>query len=373
MRYRDGSALARALELLGEEEIAEKVTGAAEGGLPPGSGNYVYNQVAQRSSKKSAALTNGTNGISNGINGAIPQVVEDVLENAATVQQTFVNASSAGQNAESLPDANMGMYVTPPEAGVTRPFHNGAIQEEGQRHSRFASIITVMILLATAMLLSFSIYLVVQLRNSHKPGSNATTTATVVANGIKVPDLIRMDYAKAEQIAIAHHLQIRINNKQSSGIVINQDPIAGRSVAANTTILVDLASPATVIIPNDLVGQDFMTVEQELTQLGLRYHENPQGSDPTQGTNIVVRTDPSGGTPVPKNAIVQLYIVNYNNNNGAPTVGPGAGTGITPIVTATPKPQPTATPKPQPTATPVPPTATPVPPTATPVPPTPTP
>ncbi|HEY5002423.1 MAG TPA: protein kinase, partial [Ktedonobacteraceae bacterium] len=87
MRFRDGSSLARALELLGEEEIAETVTGPSGVGLPPGSGNYAYNQVAQRSSKKNAVVTNGANGK----NGATSHAAEDVLENAATVQQTYVN------------------------------------------------------------------------------------------------------------------------------------------------------------------------------------------------------------------------------------------------------------------------------------------
>ncbi len=168
MRFRDGSSLARALELLGEEEIAETVTGPSGVGLPPGSGNYVYNQVAQRSSKKNAVVANGANG-KNGTHTA-----EDVLENAATIQQTFVNVSSGGQNVVSRPEAHVGMYVTPPEAGVTRPFRNGAIQ--GQQDSRFASIITVMILLATLLLLGFSVYLAVQLGIFHFPSTSPTVT-----------------------------------------------------------------------------------------------------------------------------------------------------------------------------------------------------
>src|SRR5205085_7223804 len=61
---------------------------------------------------------------------------------------------------------NPSMYA--PESGTTRPFQHttmprsGVVQQD-QTSSRFAAIITVLILLATLILLGFSVYLAVQL------------------------------------------------------------------------------------------------------------------------------------------------------------------------------------------------------------------
>jgi serine/threonine-protein kinase len=357
MRYRDGSSLARALELLGEEEeIAEAVTGSAGVGLPPISGNYAYNQVTQRGGQKNAAaLTNGTN-------AATAHTAEDMLENAPTVQQTFANVSSGGQDSVSRPEVNVGMYATPPEAGITRPFRNGAIV--GQQDSRFASIITVMILLATLLLLGFSVYLAGELGILHLPNMNATATSTPSTNGIAVPNFIGMEYTKAKQRAVAAHLTISVVNKLTSGVVINQFPPSGRLVPPNSVISVDLASPGTtptVTVPNDLIGKDLATVEQELRGLGILYRENDAGNDPTQGPDIVVNTNPAAGSSMRKNAVVQLYVVNYTQG------APGAIPGVTPTVPPVPKP--TVPPVPKPTATPVPkptPTPTTIVPTVTP-------
>lgn len=357
MRYRDGSSLARALELLGEEEIAETVPGTAGASLPPPSGNYAYNQVAQRTSKKNAAVTNGTN-------GATSHPTDDVLANAATAQQTFANIASGGQNAVSHPEANAGMYVTPPEAGVTRPFRNGAVQR--QQNSRFASIITVLILLATLLLLGFSIYLASQLGILHLPGGNNVTTTATVTNEVQVPNLINLDYMQAQKKAAAVHLIVRVENGLTSGIVINQYPRSG-TVRPNAVILIDLASPGTtptVTVPSDLIGKNLTLVEQELKGLGILYHENDAGADPYQGANIVTSTNPVSGSPLQKNGVVELYIVNYTHGV-PPTLNPG----VTPIVTPTTGPKPTPTTGPKPTPTPgVTPTATSPPPTATAVP-----
>jgi tRNA A-37 threonylcarbamoyl transferase component Bud32 len=366
MRYRDGSSLARALEVLGDEEIAETVTGSASVGLPPGGGNYAYNQVAQRSSQKNAAtVTNGA--------GAIARTTEDMLENSPTLQQTFTNVSSGGQNSVSRPEASVGMYATPPEAGITRPFRNGAVST--QQDSRFASIITIMILLATLLLLGFSVYLASELGMLHLPNTNITPTPTspTSTNEIAVPNLIGMEYTKAQQQAAKAHFTLNIVNNLTSGTVMKQSPGPGMSARAGSVISVTLSSPGitpTVTVPIDLIGKDRVTVEQELKALGILYHENNDGNDPTQGPDIVISTSPGGGSSLPKNTVVELYIANYH---GVPSTPPTATPISRPTATPVSKP-PTATPIPPPTATPIPPpTATPIPPpTATPIPTTPT-
>ena len=115
MRFRDGSTLARALELLGEEDMAETTvnTPPGNGQLPPSSGNFAYNQVAQRSSGKSAAA-NGT--LAQGQNGA--------AESAATLPQPFAPISSGNHSAVANGEARQ-TYGAPAEAAATRPFQKG--------------------------------------------------------------------------------------------------------------------------------------------------------------------------------------------------------------------------------------------------------
>ena len=102
----------------------------------------------------------------------------------------------------------------------------------------------------------------------------------------------------------------------------------------------------TVTVPNDLIGKNLTLVEQELKGLGILYHENDAGADPTQGSNIVTNTNPVSGSPLQKNGMVELYIVNYTHG-----VPPIVSPGVTPITTPTvgPKPTPTIGPKPTPT------------------------
>ncbi len=366
MRFRDGGALARALELLGEEDMAETTVNAPPGNglLPPSSGKFVYDQVAQRSNSGKSSAANGT--LAQSQNGA--------AENDATIPQPFTPISSGNHSAVAGAEADQTAYDAQAEAGTTRPFRKSAAQE--QRDSRFASIITMLILVATLLLLGFSIYLADQLGFLHLPGLNPSGTVTPnVSNGIAVPSLLQLSYKQAKRLAQADHFTIKINNKLTDGIVINQYPLPGTKAPSGSAILVDLAPPGTtptVTVPDDLVGQDLASVEQMLEGSHIPFEVRNSGSDPNENQNTVVKTDPSGGSVLPKGQVLVLYVANYNS--GAPGVTPQTTPpfGITPSAVATaqptPKPKPTATPKPKPTATP---TTAPTPPTVTPTPPPP--
>src|SRR5439155_12447343 len=66
------------------------------------------------------------------------------------------------------------------------------------RDSRFASIITVLILLATLLLLGFSIYLAAELHFIHIPGIiNPIPTETNISLQFSVPDLRGLTYQDA--------------------------------------------------------------------------------------------------------------------------------------------------------------------------------
>jgi eukaryotic-like serine/threonine-protein kinase len=350
MRFRDGSALARALEVLGDEEMAETTlnTPPGNGKLPPSSGNFAYNQAAQRGS------SNGT--LAPSQNGAV--------ESAATIPQPFAPVSSDRQRALAGADVNS-TYPASTDGGTLRPSNKGAAQE--QRDSRFASIVTMLILLATLLLLGFSIYLADQLGFLHLPFNIPGNATPNVSQGVAVPSLLQLSYAKAKQLAQANHFTIKNNSKLADGIVINQYPLPGAKAPSGSVILVDLAPPGTtptVTVPDGLVGQDLATVEQLLNNAHIPFEVRDGGTDPTKNQNTVVRTDPPGGSVLPGGQVVVLYVANYNS--GAPGVTPQTTPVTTPATTPSAGTTPTAKPKPTPTATPKP-TATPTtPPTATP-------
>ena len=349
MRFRDGGTLARALEVLGEEDMAETTVNTPPGnGLPPpSSGKFVYNQVAQRNSGKSSAA-----------NGTLAQSQNGAAESDATLPQPFTPISLDNPGAVAGAEANQA-YGAPAEAGVTRPFNKGAVQE--QRDSRFASIITVLILLATLLLLGFSLYLADQLGFLHLPGFNVSNSATPnVSQGVTVPSLLQLSYTQAKRLAQSNHFSIKNNSKLADGIVISQYPLPGTKAAARSAILVDLAPPGTtptVTVPDTLVGQNLASVEQLLNATHIPFEVRDGGTDPTLGQNIVLKTDPPPGSVLPGGQVLVIYVANYNS--GAPGVTPqttpsvGTTPAVTPSAGVTPTAKPTAkpTPKPKPTAT----------------------
>ncbi len=336
MRFRDGGTLARALEVLGEEDMAETTvnTPPSNGLPPPSSGKFMYNQVAQRNSGKAAAA-----------NGTLAQSQNGAAESAATLPQPFAPISSGNHSTVAGAEANQA-YGASAGAGMTRPFQKGAVQE--QRDSRFASIITVLILLATLLLLGFSLYLADQLGFLHLPGFNVSNSATPnVSQGVTVPSLLHLSYTQAKRLAQSNHFTIKNNSHVADGIVINQYPVPGTKAAPGSAIIVDLAPPgttATVTVPDTIVGQNLAAVEQLLNAEHIPFEVRDGGTDPTLGQNIVLKTDPPAGSVLPSGQVLVVYVANYNS--GAPGVTPQTtpSVGTTPAVTPSVGVTPTATP-----------------------------
>ncbi len=199
MRYRDGSALARALELLGDAELGEPLPPT----IPPPTSmpgftptplprDPIHNPVPQRPAAHVS------------VSSPNPILDASILEQQPTVATNgnvgYATPFLDPQAAYAPP------YSNPPEAEMTRPFQRGTIPRSGAFHdhydnnraarsasdSRFASIITVLILLATLLLLGFSVYLVFQLGYIHIGNdANSTPTVTTTTGSVKVPDLIK--------------------------------------------------------------------------------------------------------------------------------------------------------------------------------------
>ncbi len=424
MRYRDGGMLARALEVLGEDEMGEnlpsKLSSASMKTAASASG---FNTVPQRPSGSGVRVGNGPAtpakslpGASSSNNGAAAAYVpvngsgvQQDVANSATVlsnngaanvtpipdQQTFIvgngreaalptfDQPTAMQDFSESPTSMQGMnnqavpYYTPPaDSGSTRPFQRGALARPERKETRFAGLITALIVLATLLLLGFSIFLANQLGIFH--GATDPNSKTPTARGsIVVPDLVNQSLANAGQIAKQHGFKIQNNSTSDAGVVASQSPRAGSNAPLGDTIYVTMKPAAsttpTVGIPN-VATLSYTEAEDVLRKAGftnltlVNAGPNPDGTTAT----VVKGTDPPADDSVPTSTSISIFVYNCGiavcGNVGTPVAQPTVGGGTTPTVGITPT---TAAPKPTPSPTKAPPTPTPSPtplPTATPVP-----
>ncbi len=340
MRFRDGSALARALELLGEAEIDEGVPGTiTPGGLQTLGGTQNYNQYANNGAQRSSISSPNNNiGVSTAFMGP-------------------GTATNREPDPLVLPVQQPGYNNSPLDSAATRPYQRGTVPRSGavayghdQRDSRFASIITVLILLATLLLLGFSVYLAAELNFIHIPGiggPNAAPTSPTVQ--FPVPNLKQLTYQEAKTRASAAGFTIDVPDGQTAGIVVSQDPAPPALATKGSSIRLKFgpAPQQTVVVPGGLVGNSLTNAEQILRNAGIGWTIQASGNKPSLAANTVSRVDPTSGSPIVKGATVVLYVVNYTN--GSPAVTPSPS----PTNTPTPKPKPSPSPTNTPTATPI--------------------
>src|SRR6266550_205335 len=157
MRFRDGSQLARALESLADSELSEIVAAPMTPGHSPVP--ITYNQIPPRPN------TSGRNASRDG-QKLNPASSPDALLNGNDSSSRNGAGGVLGTDDERTVPLNQQRYNPPmymPESGTPRPGQVGTVPRSGavpqnRRSSRFVSIITVLIILATLILLGFSIY-----------------------------------------------------------------------------------------------------------------------------------------------------------------------------------------------------------------------
>jgi len=329
-RFPDGNALARALEMLVDVEAPIGVPTSGSGATPsaqttvspfpsnepvsPSSGSRRTSISAQNRAVNSPAT--GHSGVNN---------------NAGTM---FTQQNYTGQQLDLGPTR------------VSYPA-SPSITAKGTTTSRTASIITVLILLATLLLLGFSIYLANILGLINVCTFFCPSTPTPTASSVQgtVPYLIGLSYQAAQSQAMSAGFQLQSDNGQTSGIVKSESPQPGTKTAKGSNIVVHLQP--TLIIPDSLVGQSFTQVETALRNAGITNFEERTAdppTDPTMGPDTVVRVSPPSGTIVNSDKVVKLYVV--NRTDVTPTVAPTPTPTLAP--TPTPKPSPTVTPSPTP-------------------------
>ncbi|WP_124054500.1 Stk1 family PASTA domain-containing Ser/Thr kinase [Arcanobacterium ihumii] len=132
---------------------------------------------------------------------------------------------------------------------------------------------------------------------------------------VDVPDLANMDQAEArktiEGVGLKFVLGDPINDdKIPSGRFISSDPAVGTSVEKGTRVTVHFsAGPNSVTVPALNTGK--MTEEQaraELEKLGLSVGSVETVNQAGMQKGIVIDTEPSAGSTVPKGSAVHLYV-----------------------------------------------------------------
>jgi beta-lactam-binding protein with PASTA domain len=287
------------------------------------------------------------------------------------VDQNFspMSAAQAEYDPNAAPYGGMPPLAT--GTGATHPFSGAIDRQEPPRDTRFASVVTILILCAALLFLGLAVFLANDLGYLNF-GNNQTAIPTpTTATQAAVPNLVGKSYSDADAMATqaGFHLALANGTTTQDGVVSTQDPQPPAKAAPGSTITVTM-KPISVKIP-DIAGKSLQQAQQILTQAGLK-HITPV-SDPKDPNdfnmlpNTATRTDPAANTTVPDpNTPVTLYVTNYGTTPVQPTAPPQPTPTPVPTQQATPTPTtvptPTPTPKPHrtPTPTQVPPTPTPI-------------
>ncbi|WP_431814099.1 Stk1 family PASTA domain-containing Ser/Thr kinase [Kocuria sp. cx-455] len=130
---------------------------------------------------------------------------------------------------------------------------------------------------------------------------------------VSVPQVEGMDRTTAENTLRDAQLEPTFSTENSDSVperhVITMDPSAGSQVEAGSGVAVTVSDgPATVDVPNTLVGQSLDNARNALREAGLSVGAVSTVNSATVPENVVLSTDPAGGTTVEKDSAVQLQV-----------------------------------------------------------------
>jgi serine/threonine protein kinase len=353
MRFQDGSQLARALESLGDQEPGETVGPFTPGHTPV---PITYTQIPPRPS------TSGRNPARDSQQRSAAPAPEPMLNGGGSSSRYGAGAVHVSEDDRTVPLGQQ-RYSPPtyaPEPGTSRLDQRGTVPRSGalpqdrRETQHFASIITVLILLATLLLLGFSIYLAVQLGFISLPFFNSGSTPTPGVVYDVVPDLRGLSWSEAQDKATkaGFNLQLSIGSTSISGIVKLQSYKPGDKAPKGTILYVTM-EPKTNKIPPISPGTTLGPYEYLLQQLGFNnYIVKPDGTDPNLQPNAVSRVNPSPGISVAVDSQITIYVKNYTS--GSPVVTPTLSPTAKPSPSPSPTPSPTPSPSPSPTPSPTP-------------------
>ena len=275
---------------------------------------------------------------------------------AAAAGGAAVGAAGAGRG--SLPPEGPTAVVSSyggPNAGVTRggrgapPPRAGepADDDEGGGGSSVwawaAGILGLLVLIAAGAVLF------ILLR-----GSGSTPGAS---GNITVPNVVGLSQTAAQQQITTAGLLFAtgdptVGPSGTVGQVVSQDPAAGASVAAGSTVTVVVnVQPGSVAVP-DVRNQPLQDCIVTIVTNNLKPGTATQTFDPTVPVGACIGTNPKTGVLVSPDTTIDYSVSLGPQPTPSPTVTPAPTPTPTPPPTPTPTPPPTPTPTPPPTPTP---------------------
>jgi len=166
------------------------------------------------------------------------------------------------------------------------------------------------------------------------PGMTIALVLSLGAQQVQVPDVVSLPQAQAEAAIIAGELAVGVVTTQNSltvpaGAVISQDPVAGTTVdAASSVNIVVSLGPRQIQVP-DVVGDAQAVAEAAITGAGLMVGAITEQISLTQLPGTVLNQTPIGGTTVDEQSAVDLSVATADTTGALinivldpPAVGP---------------------------------------------------
>jgi len=340
-RYRDGDALAYALETWDKPRQSQGRMSAPVGAVGPGNAPGVRSPSGP--SGNASRQPSGPRGGNGGMGGNVPPYAGDYEDAGMSFNQGPTRADVAA--------GTLGRTG----AVIARP--------DEEQASPVAGITTAIVVASILLILGISCFAVFKLTGFGEI-FNASTPPPTVSQNVSVPNYVGQLYTNASKDAINKGLVLTVTKTQEdathpAGTILTQDQQPNASVAKGTVINVVVSSlPGQKQVP-DVHGLSYTGAYNAIKALGFTpVRSSDVFSD--QPIGLVDHTTPTAGTPEDPGTVVQISVSKGLAVTPTPTNGPvtpTATSGITPTATSGTTPTPTATTAPTATTstTPIPP------------------
>lgn len=139
---------------------------------------------------------------------------------------------------------------------------------------------------------------------------------------VKVPELVGKVYSEetfaAQYNKFTFEVTEQVDSEAMPNEILSQDPIAGTKVDPEKTVinLVIATSSEMVVVPDKLVGADYVSVVTKLTQQGLKVKEKIVKAEdyPEIDAGTVIKVTPSEGTRLSVDSSITVEYVSYDEN-----------------------------------------------------------